>query len=277
LGHRRVDGGVGRIADALAAALKSRGGEVRVSTAAKTVLVDDMRVRGVRSADGTEILAPQVVSGADARHTLLDLVGAPELPPEFVWHTQSIKMRGSVAKLHLLTDGSHGLPKGTLVVAPSIRYLERAYDDAKYGALATEPYLEITTAGRVVSLHVQFAPYALREGDWGQERSVLERCAIDTAASVFPSLKPSIVKFGSLTPLDIEQTYGLTEGDLNHGQLVMDQMFFMRPLPGWSNHRTPIDGLYLCGNGVHGGGGISGASGRNAARAMLKAKDVVRA
>jgi phytoene dehydrogenase-like protein len=106
---------------------------------------------------------------------------------------------------------------------------------------------------------------------------VLERCAIDTAASVFPSLKPSIVKFGSLTPLDIEQTYGLTEGDLNHGQLVMDQMFFMRPLPGWSNHRTPIDGLYLCGNGVHGGGGISGASGRNAARAMLKAKDVVRA
>jgi phytoene dehydrogenase-like protein len=277
LGHRRVDGGVGRIADALAAALKSRGGEVRVSTAAKTVLVDDMRVRGVRSADGTEILAPQVVSGADARHTLLDLVGAPELPPEFVWHTQSIKMRGSVAKLHLLTDGSHGLPKGTLVVAPSIRYLERAYDDAKYGALATEPYLEITTAGRVVSLHVQFAPYALREGDWGQERPVLERCAIDTAASVFPSLKPSIVKFGSLTPLDIEQTYGLTEGDLNHGQLVMDQMFFMRPLPGWSNHRTPIDGLYLCGNGVHGGGGISGTSGRNAARAMLKAKDVVRA
>jgi phytoene dehydrogenase-like protein len=248
-----------------------------LSADVKTLLVDDLRVRGVRLADGEEIAATQAVSAADPRHTLLDLVGAPELPPEFVWHTQSIKMRGSVAKVHLLTDGNHGLPKGTLVVGPSIRYLERAYDAAKYGTMSTEPYLEITTAGRVVSLHVQFAPYALRNGDWGQERSVLERCAIDTAARVFPTLKPSILKFGSLTPLDLEQTYGLTEGDLNHGQLIMDQMFFMRPLPGWSNHRTPIDGLYLCGNGVHGGGGISGASGRNAAREVLKAKDVVRA
>jgi phytoene dehydrogenase-like protein len=276
IGHRRVDGGVGRVADALAAGLQARGGEIRVSNEVKTVLVDDLRVRGVRLADGNEILAPQVVSGADPRHTLLDLVGAPELPPEFVWHTQSIKMRGSVAKVHLLTDGNHDLPNGTVVVAPSIRYLERAYDAAKYGEMSTQPYLEITTRGRVVSLHVQFAPYALRERDWGQERSVLERCAIDTAASACPRLKGSILKFGSLTPLDIEQTYGLTEGDLNHGQLIMDQMFFMRPLPGWSNHRTPVDGLYLCGNGVHGGGGISGAAGRNAAREVLKAKELAR-
>jgi phytoene dehydrogenase-like protein len=277
LGHRRVDGGVGRIADALVAALKTRGGELRLSADVKTVLVDDSRVRGVRLAGGAEIFAPKVISAADPRHTLLDLVGAPELPPEFVWHTQSIKMRGSVAKVHLLTDGNHGLPNGTLVVAPSIRYLERAYDAAKYGEMSTEPYLEITTAGRVVSLHFQFAPYALGEGDWGQERAALERCAIDTAARVCPQLKPSILKFGSLTPLDLEKDYGLTEGDLNHGQLIMDQMFFMRPLPGWSNHRTPIDGLYLCGNGVHGGGGISGASGRNAAQAVLKAKELARA
>jgi phytoene dehydrogenase-like protein len=276
-GHHRVDGGLGRIADALVAALKARGGAIRLSADVKTVLVDDSRVRGVRLAGGEEIAAPQAISAADPRHTLLGLVGAPELPPEFVWHTQSIKMRGSVAKVHLLTDGNHGLPKGTLVVAPSIRHLERAYDAAKYGNMSTEPYLEITTAGPVVSLHVQFAPYDLREGDWGQERSVLERCAIDTAARAFPTLKPSILKFGSLTPFDLETTYGLTEGDLNHGQLIMDQMFFMRPLPGWSNHRTPIDGLYLCGSGVHGGGGISGASGRNAAREVLKAKDGVRA
>jgi len=276
LGHRRPDGGVGRIADALAAALKARGGAIRLSAGVKTVLVDDSRVRGVRLAGGEEIVAPQAISAADPRHTLLDLVGAPELPPEFVWHTQSIKMRGSVAKVHLLTDGNHGLPKGTLVLAPSIRYLERAYDAAKYGNMSTEPYLEITTAGRVVSLHVQFAPYALRDGDWGQERSMLERCAIDMAARAFPTLKPSILKFGSLTPLDLETTYGLTEGDLNHGQLIMDQMFFMRPLPGCSNHRTPIDGLYLCGSGVHGGGGISGASGRNAAREVLKTKEPAR-
>jgi phytoene dehydrogenase-like protein len=269
LGHRRVQGGVGRIADALVASLKARGGELRLSAGVKSVLVEESRVRGVRLDGGEEILASRVISAADPRHTLLDLVGAPELPPEFVWHTQSIKMRGSVAKVHLLTDGSHGLPKGTLVVAPSIRYLERAYDAAKYGEMSSEPYLEITSAGAVVSIHVQFAPHALREGDWGQERAVLERCAIDTAASVFPALKPSILKFGSLTPLDLEKTYGLTEGDLNHGQLMLDQIFFMRPLPGWSNHRTPIDGLYLGGNGVHGGGGISGAAGRNTARAVI--------
>jgi len=268
-GHRRVEGGVGRIADALVAALKAHGGEIRLSAGVKNVLVDDSRVLGVRLVDGEEILAPHAVSAADPRHTLLNLVGAPELPPEFVWHTQSIKMRGSVAKVHLLTDGSHGLPQGTLVIAPSIRYLERAYDAAKYGEMSTEPYLEITTAGRVVSLHVQFAPYALRGRDWGQERTVLERRALDTAGNVFPQLKPSIREIGSMTPLDIENDYGLTEGDLNHGQLILDQMFFMRPLPGWSNHRTPIDGLYLCGNGVHGGGGISGASGRNAARQII--------
>jgi phytoene dehydrogenase-like protein len=235
----------------------------------KNVLVEDSRVRGVRLLDGEEILVPNAVSAADPRHTLLDLVGAPELPPEFVWHTQSIKMRGSIAKVHLLTDGSHGLPKGTLAVAPSITYLERAYDAAKYGEMSTAPYLEITTTGRVVSLHFQFAPYALRERDWGQERAVLERCAIDTAAGVFPQLKSSIREMKSLTPLDLEKTYGLTEGDLNHGQLMLDQIFFMRPLPGWSNHRTPIDGLYLGGNGIHGGGGISGAAGRNAARAVI--------
>src|SRR6185503_12859738 len=179
LGHRRLQGGVGRIADALVAALKASGGEMRVSAGVTNLLVEDGRIRGVRLTSGEEIVAPNAISAADPRHTLLDLVGAPELPPEFVWHTQSIKMRGAVAKVHLMTDGNHGLPKGTLVVAPSIRYAERAYDAAKYGEMSKAPYLEITTAGRVVSLHFQFAPYALREGDWGQESSVLERCAVD--------------------------------------------------------------------------------------------------
>jgi phytoene dehydrogenase-like protein len=272
LGHRRVQGGVGRIADALVGSLKARGGEMRLSVHVKNVLIDNSRARGVLADGGEEILAANVVSAADPRHTLLDLVGAPELPPEFVWHTQSIKMRGTVAKVHLLTDGAHGVPAGTLVVAPTVKYLERAYDAAKYGEMSTAPYLEITSAGRVVSLHFQFAPFALRERDWGQERAVLERCAVDTAAGVFPRLKSSIRGIRSLTPLDLERTYGATEGDLNHGQLMLDQMLFMRPLPGWSDHRTPIEGLYLGGNGVHAGGGISGAAGRNAARAVLKAK-----
>ena len=271
-GQRRVEGGVGRIADVLVAALKARGGEVRLSAGARNVLVENQCALGGVLTNGEEVLAPIVMSAADPRHTLLDLVGAPELPPEFVWHTQSIKLRGSVAKVHLLTDGNHGLPTGTLVIAPSVRYAERAYDAAKYGEMSTQPYLEITTTDRVVSVHFQFAPYALRQGDWEQLRPVLERSAIETAASAFPQLKSSIREVRSLTPLDLEKTYGLTEGDLNHGQLILDQLFFMRPMPGWSNHQTPIDGLYLCGNGVHGGGGISGAAGRNAARAVLKAK-----
>ncbi|MBP6012257.1 MAG: NAD(P)/FAD-dependent oxidoreductase [Alphaproteobacteria bacterium] len=269
-GQRRVEGGVGRIAAALVTALKARGGESRLAADVEAILIDDLAARGVRLKGGEEIAAAQIVSAADPRHTLLGLVGAPELPPEFVWAAQSIKMRGAVAKVHLLTDGNHGLPAGTLVVAPSIRRLERAYDAAKYGQLSAEPYLEITTTGRVVSLHVQFAPYALRDRDWGQERAVLERLAIDTATRAAPQLKASIREVKSLTPLDLEKTYGLTEGDLNHGQLILDQMFFMRPIPGWSTHKTPVENLYLCGNGSHGGGGVSGAAGRNAAKAVLK-------
>ncbi len=271
-GQRRIEGNIGRLAASLVSALKARSGTLRLSADVARILLDDQSARGVRLTNGEEIRSATVVSGADPRRTILDLVGAPELPPEFVWHTQSIKMRGSAAKVHLLTDGSHGLPAGTLAVAPGIRYLERAYDAAKYGQMSAQPYLEITTAGRAVSIHFQFAPYALRGRDWGKERAVLERCAIDTASSAFPQLKSSIREIRSLTPLDLESTYGRTEGDLNHGQLILDQMFFMRPMPGWSNHKTPIDGLYLCGSGSHGGGGISGAAGRNAARAILKAK-----
>lgn len=269
-GHKRVEGGIGRIAATLVAALNSRGGEVRMNADVKTILQDDHRVRGVRLASGEEITAPIVISGADPRHTLLDLVGAPELPPEFVWHAQSIKMRGSVAKVHLLTDGHHGLPKGTVVIAPSVRYVERAYDAAKYGQISQAPYLELTANGNVVSIHFQFAPYALRNSEWSQERAVLERIAVETASEALPQLKASIKATKSLTPFDLEKIYGLTEGDMNHGQLILDQMFFMRPMPGWSTHKTPVDNLYLCGNGVHGGGGLSGASGRNAAQAVLK-------
>ena len=224
----------------------------------------------VRLAGGEEIRAGMVVSAADPRRTLLGLVGPEELPPEFVWNASSIRMRGSVAKVHVTTDGAHGLPEGTLVVAPTLKYLERAYDASKYGEISQQPYLEVTTAGKTVSLHFQFAPYALRDSEWSQERAVLERIAVDTASEALPQLKASIRETRSLTPLDIEKTYGLTEGDLNHGQLILDQMFFMRPMPGWSTHKTPVDNLYLCGAGVHGGGGLSGASGRNAAAAVLK-------
>ena len=272
LAHRPVAGGSVHVAEALVAAFIAHGGELRTSAGVQRILVDRQRVGGVRLDSGEEIAASTVMSAVDPRLTLLGLVGAPELPPEFVWETQSIKMRGAVAKVHLQTDGSHGVPAGTLAIAPTLKYLERAFDAAKYGEIAAQPYLEVTTAGDVVSIHFQSAPYKLRHADWAHARGNLEQLAFDTLAPHFPALKASVRHSRVITPADLERDLGLTEGDLNHGQLILDQMFFMRPLPGWSNHATPVDGLYLCGSGVHGGGGISGAAGRNAVQMVLKAK-----
>jgi phytoene dehydrogenase-like protein len=268
LAHRTAEGDPARLVGALVAALNAAGGQLRTAAPVAQILVDRQQVRGVRLEGGEEIGASVVLSALDPRRTLLGLVGAPELPPEFVWHTQSIKLRGAVAKLELQTDGRHGLPEGTLVVAPTLKYLERAYDAAKYGEISQRPYLELTTRGDALAVHVQFAPHTLRTGDWASERATLERRTLDTLAEYCPTLPDSIRGLQSITPLELEQDWGLTEGDLNHGQLILDQILFMRPLPGWSDHRTPVDGLYLCGGGVHGGGGISGASGRNAARML---------
>jgi len=268
MSHVTVQGGLGKISEALAGAVKSFGGEIRTGAEVKSIQVDTYTCRGVLLANGEQISADRVISAVDPKRTFLSLVGPMNLPPEFVWHVQSIKMRGSVAKVHLLTDGKHGIPAGTVALAPSLKYLEKAYDVAKYHQLSEHPYLEVTTSGNVVSIHLQFAPYALKHGTWSEERETLENLAINTLAEYFPNLKSSIVNRRSLTPLDLEQIYGLTEGDLNHGQLMLDQFLFMRPIPGWSNHKTPVDGMYLCGSGVHGGGGVSGAAGRNAAKVI---------
>jgi phytoene dehydrogenase-like protein len=265
--HSNV-GKAGEITKALANAVNSFGGEIFINAEVRQITIKDLCATGVVLANGQEFSASVILSAVDPKRTFLSLVGPMELPPEFVWHTQSIKMRGSVAKVHLLTNGNHGIPEGTVVLAPSIQYLERAYDAAKYGEVSAKPYLEITTSGNVVSIHAQFAPYALKNGTWDLERETLEKLVIKTLDAYFPDLISKIVNLKSLTPLDLEQTYSLTEGDLNHGQLMLDQLLFMRPIPGWANHKTPIDGLYLCGSGVHGGGGVSGASGRNVTRVM---------
>jgi phytoene dehydrogenase-like protein len=261
-------GKAGEITNALANAVKTFGGEIRMSAEVDCIKVENQAAKGIVLVNGEEISANMILSSADPKHTLLKLVGPRELPPEFVWHTQSIKMRGSVAKVHLLTDGTHGIPDGTVVLAPSIKYLERAYDAAKYGEISEKPYLEVTTTGNTVSVHFQFAPYKLKAGDWRLETQTLEKVAIDTLSEYFPNLQSRISNLKCLTPLDLEQTYGLTEGDVNHGQLMLDQFLFMRPIPGWSNHQTPIDHLYLCGSGVHGGGGVSGAAGRNVVKVL---------
>ena len=267
LSHVNV-GKAGEITTALANAVKSFGGEIRTEAEVIRICVENQVAKSIMLASGEEIPANTILSAADPKHTLLKLVGPMELPPEFVWHTQSIKMRGSVARVHLLTDGNHGIPNGTVVFAPSINYLEKAYDAAKYGEISAEPYLEVTTSGNVVSIHFQFAPYTLKNGNWNHARAKLEDLAISTLSESCPNLRSSVKNQKSLTPLDLEQTYGLTEGDINHGQLMLDQFLFMRPIPGWSNHRTPIDNLYLCGSGVHGGGGISGVSGRNVMKVL---------
>jgi phytoene dehydrogenase-like protein len=268
MSHLSVKGGVGKISEALAGAAKLHGAEIRTGAEVKQVTVKDMRATGVVLSNGEEIAAGNVISAADPKHTFLSLVGAMELPPEFVWNVQTIKMRGSVAKVHLLTDGKHGIPDGTVALAPSIKYLEQAYDAAKYHGISEKPYLEVTTSGNVVSIHFQFAAYKLKESSWNVEGLKVEKLAVDTLAEYFPNLKSSIKATKTLTPQDLESTYGLTEGDLNHGQIMLDQFMFMRPIPGWSNHKTPIDNLYLCGSGVHGGGGISGASGRNVVKVL---------
>jgi phytoene dehydrogenase-like protein len=284
LAHSNV-GRAGEITNALADAVKSFGGEIRTGSEVQSIKVEGQIAKGVVLANGEEISANMILSSVDPKHTFLKLVGAQDLPPEFVWHTQSIKMRGSVAKVHLQTNGDHGIPEGTSVVAPSIKYLERAYDAAKYGEISEKPYLEITTFENTVSIHFQFAPYALNSGVqelapanatasrrtpelWHEKGDVVEKLAIDTLAEYFPNLQSSIINRKSITPLDLEQTYGLTEGNINHGQLMLDQFLFMRPIPGWSNHKTPIDNLYLCGSGVHSGGGVSGASGRNVVKVL---------
>jgi phytoene dehydrogenase-like protein len=267
LAHINV-GKAGEITKALANAVNSHGGEILINAEVQQITIQDLRAMGVVLTNDQEFNAPVILSAVDPKRTFLSLVGPMELPPEFVWHTQSIKMRGSVAKVHLHTDGNHGIPEGTVVLAPSIQYLEQAYDAAKYGEVSNKPYLEITTSRNVVSIHFQFAPFALKHGDWNLERAAFENRAINTLEPYFPNLKSSIINRKSITPLDLEQTYSLTEGDLNHGQLTLDQFLFMRPMPGWSNHKTPIDGLYLCGSGVHGGGGVSGAAGRNVMKVL---------
>jgi phytoene dehydrogenase-like protein len=267
LAHANV-GKAGEITQALANAVKTYGGEIRCEAEVKFIQIDTYTCKGVVLTSGEEISADKVISAIDPKRTFLNLVGPMNLPPEFVWKAQSIKMRGSVAKIHLLTDGNHGIPEGTVVLASSIKYLEKAYDAAKYGEISEKPYLEVTTSGDVVSIHFQFAPYKLKTGDWRLDSKKIEKLAMETLNEYFPNLQSLATNSHTITPLDLEETYALTEGDINHGQLMLDQFLFMRPIPGWSNHKTPIDNLYLCGSGVHGGGGISGAAGRNVVKTL---------
>jgi phytoene dehydrogenase-like protein len=282
-------GGVGALTQTLAQAAKTFGAEIRTGAEVARVNVQDGRAVGVTLTNGETLTAKRIVSNADPRRTFLTLVGPMELDPHFVWAVQNIKLRGSTAKVHLALNGlpaftanpDPAVLRGTTVIAPSLNYLERAYDAAKYGDYSQKPYLEITVptladpslapeGKHVMSIHVQYAPYHLKTGTWDDKRSTLGDLVIETLSDYAPTLKSLISNLQVLTPLDLENIYGLTEGNLNHGEIMLDQILFMRPIPGYAQYRTPIDNLYLCGSGTHPGGGVSGACGRNAAKQVLK-------
>jgi phytoene dehydrogenase-like protein len=280
-------GGVGALAEALARAFRASGGELRLGTGAARILVRAGRVSAVVTHAGEEMSASHIVCGADPKRTFLELVDPTELNPEFLQRVQHIKLQGVAAKVNLalceLPD--FGCPeaslRGTIVIAPSLDYLERAYDDSKYGRISGRPYLEavipsvadpsLAPSGKhVMSVWMQYAPYRLQEGHWGSDsRAVLGDRVIDTLAQYAPNLPGAIIDRQVLSPQDIEARFGYTEGHLYQGDLTLDQILFMRPVPGWSRSATPIAGLYLAGPGSHPGGGPTGMSGYLAARQML--------
>ncbi|OGO48987.1 MAG: hypothetical protein A2W37_03000 [Chloroflexi bacterium RBG_16_63_12] len=290
-----VRGGMGQIANALANAARAWGAEIRVGVEVAQIMVRGERAIGVALASGEEINARLVISNADPRRTFVGghkeppLLDSMELDPSFVRAVQNIRMRGASAKVNLALDG---LPqftaapdanalRGTIIISPSLQYLERAYDDAKYGDCSQQPYLEIripslidpslAPAGQhVMSVWAQYTPYRLRDASWDKVREAFGDMIIVTLADYAPNLQSLILHSQVLTPLDLESTYGLTEGNIHHGEMMLDQLLFMRPVPGWAQYRTPIENLYLCGAGTHPGGGVSGANGRNAARQILK-------
>ncbi|MEK6769812.1 MAG: NAD(P)/FAD-dependent oxidoreductase [Gemmatimonadota bacterium] len=231
-------------------------------------------VTGVVLAGGEEIGAPVVVSSADPRRTLLGLAEPGWFDPEFVRAVRNIRCRGVTAHLTLTLDRAPGF--STFAVAPSLEYLERAYDDAKYGRVSARPYIEARAEaaenGRHrVQAHVQYAPYAPADGPWDDaRRRALGDLVARTLAESAPVLREATVGVVVRTPKDLEDEQGLTGGHVHHGELGLDQVLFMRPVAGWSRYRTPISGLYLCGAGTHPGGAIAGGSGYLAAREILK-------
>ncbi|MEK6337095.1 MAG: NAD(P)/FAD-dependent oxidoreductase [Acidobacteriota bacterium] len=284
-----VRGGMGALAQTLS---KAAGAEVRTSADVTEIQIKDAQAVGVVLADGEEIPAWAVISNADPRATLLGLVDPSELDPSFLTKLRNYRAHGAVAKVNLALSG---LPKfvgsdsgnapenlsGHIHIGPEIDYLERAFDAAKYGDFSMHPYLDITIpslsdsslapgGGQVMSIHAQFAPHQLKKGDWDSRKTELGDVVINTLSDYAPGLKELIVAQQVITPLDLEKTYGLSGGQIHHGEMSLDQLFAFRPLIGWARYQTPIKGLYLCGAGTHPGGGVTGAPGLNASREIIK-------
>jgi phytoene dehydrogenase-like protein len=293
-GHRGlwgfVRGGMGAVSEAIASAARGYGATVRTNSPVRNVLVRNGQTRGVVLENGDEIQACAVASNLDPKLTFLRLVGERELPPDFVSAIRKFRIEGTSCKINLALSGLPdfraypGAPgphhKATMHICPSIEYVERAWDDAKYGRPSQAPLLELTIptmydptlappGHHIMGIFLQYAPYTLREGTWDDLREPFGDRVIDLIAEYAPNIRDIVQERQVLTPLDLERRFGITGGNIFHGDMSLDQMFVMRPVAGWARYRTPIDGLYLCGSGAHPGGGVMGAPGYNAAREIL--------
>jgi phytoene dehydrogenase-like protein len=287
-------GGTGAVSDAIASAAREAGAEIRTGADVREILIDDGVAKGVVLTSGERIDARAVVSNADPRHTLLGLVDPMHLTPEFVGRIQRIRMRGTLAKInYALTSlprfeglaasdeaSQRAALSGSVRLGRDTDVLERAFDAAKYGGFADEPWIELAIpsiadpalapSGRhVLSAYVQFAPFSLRGTTWDAERERFGDVATRAIAAFAPGFEHTVIARQVITPLDLERTYGLTGGHIFHGELAIDQLLSARPLLGWARYGTPIRNLYLCGSGTHPGTGLDGRSGSLAAQEIL--------
>jgi phytoene dehydrogenase-like protein len=294
-GHRGlwgfVRGGMGAVSEAIAASARASGAEVRVNAAVNKVLVRGERACGVALQSGEEIEADAVVSNLDPKLTFLKLLDERDLPADFVAAIRHYRIEGTSCKINLALNGLPeftaypGAPgphhRATMHICPSIEYVERAWDDAKYGRASERPLLELTIptmydpslappGKHIMGIFLQYAPYTLREGTWDELREPFGDRVMALIEEYAPNIRSIVEHRQVLTPLDLERRFGITGGNIFHGEMSLDQMFVMRPVAGWARYRTPVRGLYLCGSGAHPGGGVMGAPGYNCAREMLK-------
>jgi phytoene dehydrogenase-like protein len=284
-------GGMGAVTQAMASAAQAAGVEIRTGADVIEIHVKNGATTGVLLSTGEEILANAVVSNADPKRTLLKLTDPIHLSPDFVHKLQHYRGNGTVAKVNLalsglpkfsaLKNGDSAALRGRIHIGHEIDYLERAFDESKYGNFSRQPYLEVTIPSlsdpslapegkHVMSVYMQYAPFKLK-GDWESQRKALGQTVVQTLAQYAPNLPELILTHQIITPQDLEDKYSLTGGQIFHGELALDQFFTMRPLLDWARYRTPIENLYLCGSGTHPGAGLTGGSGTNAAREILKA------
>jgi len=282
-------GGTGAVSNAIAAAAREAGAHIRTSAPVARIQTKNGRATGVVLVNGEELAARTVLSTVDPRLTFLKLLDGCDLPDEFLDDIKRYKFRGSSAKVNLALDALPDFSSrpgpgphlhGAISISPSVDYLERAYDQAKYGAFSRRPFLDVVIptlsdpgmapAGKhILSCFVQYAPYSLARGTWDGERDNLGDAVVETLAEYAPNIRDIILHRQVLTPLDLEREFGLSEGNIFHGELSLEQLFFLRPSPGWAQYATPVRHLWMGGSATHPGGGIMGASGRNAAKRIL--------